>query len=254
MSKISFYRFFIFILFIASSLSLVQAKDKNNVEFPKLPQSSEKLDDFVPLFWNIEFIRQADLNKDGQLDMVMVVRNRDARNVIRPDDCESCMPVDINPRMLVILFAEGKSWRLIKQNTTFIPKVSVHMDSQDPFNGVVYGEVYAGNGNFAIRIGWFGGSMGYNIYTFRWQNDDFYLIGYDVFAHHRTSGEERNHSYNFLTWRENIVTETPVDDGKTDKTVSKSVWKDLKKQPLLKLDQIVEASIFDYLEKTRNEK
>ena len=30
------------------------------------------------------------------------------------------------------------------------------------------------------------------------------------------TGEENTYSYNFLTWRENIVTETPVDDEKSD--------------------------------------
>ena len=67
------------------------------------------------------------------------------------------------------------------------------------------------------------------------------------------TGEENTYSYNFLTWRENIVTETPVDDEKSDETTKKSVWKQLNKQPLLKLDQIIEANIFDYLRKVDND-
>jgi len=67
------------------------------------------------------------------------------------------------------------------------------------------------------------------------------------------TGEENIYSYNFLTWRENIVTETPVDDEKSDETTKKSVWKQLNKQPLLKLDQIIEANIFDYLRKVDND-
>lgn len=67
------------------------------------------------------------------------------------------------------------------------------------------------------------------------------------------TGEESTSSYNFLTWRENIVTETPVDDEKSDEKTKKSVWKQLNKQPLLKLDQIIEANIFDYLRKVDND-
>lgn len=253
MGKNSFYWIFTIILYIALLLPIGQAQDKQEEEFPKLPQRGEKIDDFVPLFWNIEFLRQADLNKDGQLDTVMVVKNRDDKNFVKPDDCNTCSPIDINPRMLVVLFAEGKSWRLVKQNTTFIPQVTAEMDSMDPFNGVVYGEVYAGNGTFAVRFGWFGGSLGYDIYTFRWQDDDFYLIGYDSSSTSRTTNEERNDSYNFLTWRENIVTDTPVEDENSNKSTSKSVWKNLKKQPLLKLDQIVDGSIYDYLKKSADD-
>ena len=67
------------------------------------------------------------------------------------------------------------------------------------------------------------------------------------------TGEESTSSYNFLTWRENFVRETPMDDEKSDETTKKSVWQRLNKQPLLKLDQIIEANIFDYLRKVDND-
>ena len=152
----------------------------------------------------------------------MVVKNRNDKNFIRPKDFDYCCPIDTNPRTLIVLFADGKSWRLIKQNTTFIPKVTASMDRQDPFSGIVYGEVYAGNGTFSIRIGWFSTELGYNVFKFRWQDNDFYLIGYGAYSRHRMTGEENTYSYNFLTWRENIVTETPVDDEKSDETNKKN--------------------------------
>ena len=112
---------------MTASLSVGCAEDSKTPDLPKLPQRSEKLEDFVPDFWNIEFIRQDDLNKYGQLDTVMVVKNRNDKNFIRPKDFDYCCPIDTNPRTLIILFADGKSWRLIKQNTTFIPKVTASM-------------------------------------------------------------------------------------------------------------------------------
>lgn len=40
-----------------------------------------------------------------------------------------------------------------------------------------------------------------NDYTFRFQNNQFVLIGYDSFSIHRSSGEIEESSYNFLTKR-----------------------------------------------------
>ena len=57
---------------MTASLSVGCAEDSMTPGLPKLPQRSEKLEDFVPDFWNIEFIRQDDLNKDGQLDTIML--------------------------------------------------------------------------------------------------------------------------------------------------------------------------------------
>ena len=141
MQKTNFYKAIAFLFFIMVSISVGCAEDSKTPDLPKVPQRSEKLEDFVPDFWNIEFIRQDDLNKDGQLDTVMVVKDRDDANFIQPKDCDDCTPIDTNPRILIVLFADGKNWRLIKQNTTFIPRVTASMDSQDPFNGVIYGEV-----------------------------------------------------------------------------------------------------------------
>lgn len=57
---------------MTASLSVSCTEDSKIPDLPKLPQRSEKLEDFVPDFWNIEFIRQDDLNKDGQLDTIML--------------------------------------------------------------------------------------------------------------------------------------------------------------------------------------
>lgn len=111
------------------SLSVGCAEDSNTPDLPKLPQRSEKLEDFVPDFWNTEFIRQDDLNKDGQLDTLMVVKDRNDSNFIRPEDCEICRPVENNPAMWIVLFADGKNWRLVTQNTTFITSYLGFQDS-----------------------------------------------------------------------------------------------------------------------------
>lgn len=233
------------IIFSVLSISTGNAETLSEDSFPKLPKQSEKLADFVPDFWIVEYLKQDDLNNDGQLDTVMVVKNQEASKVIRLDS-NSDMKIDTNERMLIVLFAEDKMWKLIKQNTTLIPKVSVS-SPEDPFNGVVYGYVDTKNHTLSIRIGYFENDLGSNTSTFRWQNNDFYLIGYDTYSRHRATGEETTTSYNFLTNRQNIITETPVEDENSDVTIHKSVWKNLKKRLLLKLDKIRDADIDDYL-------
>jgi len=180
----------------------------------------------------------------------MVVKNRKNPIFLPYENCDDCAPIDTNPRILIVLFADGKSWRLIKQNIDVITGLIL---TQDSFNRIDGFDVYAGNGTFSNRIGWFSTELGYNVFKFRWQDNDFYLIGYDDYSRHRMTGKEGTSSYNFLTWRGNIVTVTPVDDEKSDETTKKSVWKQLNKQPLLKLDQIIEANIFDYLRKVDND-
>ena len=68
----TFHKAIVFLFFVTASLSVGCAEDSKTPGLPKLPQRSEKLEDFVPDFWNIEFIRQDDLNKDGQLDTIML--------------------------------------------------------------------------------------------------------------------------------------------------------------------------------------
>ena len=123
MQRTNFYNAIAFLFFMIASLSVGCAEDSKTLDLPKLPQRSEKLEDFVPDFWNVEFFRLDDLNKDDQLDTVMVVKDRDDANFIRPKDCDSSAPIDTNPRILIVLFADGKSWRLIKQNTLSFRKL-----------------------------------------------------------------------------------------------------------------------------------
>lgn len=61
-------------------------EDASTIEFPQLPLQGEKLPDFIPDFWIVEFLQQEDLNGDGELDTVMVVCNQDPHNIKHIDD------------------------------------------------------------------------------------------------------------------------------------------------------------------------
>ena len=74
-----------------------------------------------------------------------------------------------------------------------------------------------------------------NIYTFRYQNPSFDLIGYDLHYFDIPSGDSRTESTNFLTGKIKNVTSTQELDRKNTPKIS---WSKLKKAPLLKLEQI----------------
>lgn len=242
-------KFLCLLVFFAATCQCAFAEQKANqdastIELPQLPLKGEKLQDFIPDFWIVEFLQQEDLNGDGELDTVMVVRNQDIQNINHIGDDTSPL-IDTNPRILIILFRQGKEWRLIKQNTTFIPKTENDNGYiQDPFNGIVSGGVTTSKGIISIRLGYFSSELIYKIYTFRWQNNDFYLIGYDSYSRGRASGIETTSSYNFLTNRQNTKIATPLDD---DSIETSSDWQKLKPHKLLKLDEIMSGDIDEYL-------
>ncbi|UXN07150.1 hypothetical protein [Bartonella sp. HY761] len=150
-----------------------------------------------------------------------------------------------NPRMLIVLFKQGKFWRLVKQDTDFIPQsVIINDEVVDPFHGIVYGGVTAKNGTLNIRIGFFGSQMGFYVYRFRWQNGDFNLVGYDYSSTQRTTGTTTEESYNFITNKKKTTIETliidPILDEATDKVTTKIKWTKLKPHRLLKIGDIDE--------------
>lgn len=255
MSKIGRSQILVFfvlhLLLLFTEIAYTQSTNSSSFQQPEKMQTSSKLAYFVPDGWDIEFFDQDDLNDDGELDTVMLLHERDIKKFKTPNDIDPSWHTDsylrdTNPRKLRVLFGEGKMWRLVIDNTNFIPQMTANMDdTQDPFNGVTGGYVETQKGKLIFRLGSFSDSIGYKIYTFRWQNDNFALIGYDTYSRHRYTGDETDKSYNFLTYREKIITENSSESEiNKPRTV---VWKNLKHLPLITIDKINEGQIFEYL-------
>ncbi|WP_182418987.1 hypothetical protein [Bartonella sp. HY038] len=232
----------IFTIFFNIFAANAQSDDTGDYfEFPQLPIKSEKLQDFIPNSWIVEYLQQDDLNNDGVLDTVLVLRS-----IGQASDGKMSGRFEVaNPRMLIVLFKQGKFWRLVKQDTDFIPQsVIINDEVVDPFHGIVYGGVTAKNGTLNIRIGFFGSQMGFYVYRFRWQNGDFNLVGYDYSSTQRTTGTTTEESYNFITNKKKTTIETliidPILDEATDKVTTKIKWTKLKPHELLSMDDINE--------------
>lgn len=171
---------------------------------PTIKKSVSKIIDFIPAGWKLAAEAKGDLNKDGLVDVALIIENTDPKNFISNADRLGGDTLNINPRILIVLFkqANGK-YLLMAKNSGFVPSEN---DDESPCLADPIGET----GGVAIKKGvlivsyqyWLScGSYGVNTnsYTFRYQGKKFALIGLDEHYYSRASGEETKTSYNFST-------------------------------------------------------
>ncbi len=163
-------------------------KEEKNITgfFPKGYRSFEKV--------------YGDLNKDGLEDCVIIIKGTDKKNIIKD---EYRGELDRNRRGIIVLFSKNDSYELAVKNYDCF-------SSENEDGGVYYApelsiEVKKGK----LYIHYAHGRYGYWKYTFRYQNSDFELIGYDSSDH---SGPVVNAetSINYLTKNKIIKANTNV--------------------------------------------
>ena len=163
-----------------------------------LALSGESLDVFIPKGWNLLDSAAGDLNQDGIMDLVFAIQDTDSANIELNDGLGSDT-VDLNPRLLVIYFGtrQGDYERKFVSKEFIILRDSPTMD--EPFDGMYISK--KGVLNIQFRFWYSAGSwyMSNHTYRFRFQNEEFALIGYDSMEAHRASGETTDYSINFLT-------------------------------------------------------
>lgn len=168
-----------------------------------------------------------DLNKDGVLDLVLVATPRDPENMkTRSDGYE----YNFNEPVLAIYFGKGDgSYSLFKEYPNTIP------GAVDEFTFVTVEAEITAKGVLKFGIEVFhsagGSETGQNSYLYRFQDDDFYLIGFDSDSYSRYSGEKVAESRNYLTKKQKTTTSNVFDD-KVKPTVT---WTDLPDEPLERL-------------------
>src|SRR4030095_1186015 len=109
------------------------------------------------------------------------------------------------PRILIILFKNraDNSFELVQQSNSFIlMHDSPTMD--DPFHEL---NIYAGILEIKFRLfynigGWYASTASYK---FRYQKQEFILIGADYFSIHRATMDFEEYSYNFLTKKRSLT-------------------------------------------------
>lgn len=177
-------------------------------KFPELSSQGKSLNDLIPKNWKILSTSNGDLNKDGISDLVFVIENTDERNIHVNENGFGVDSINLNPRILAIYFGNvnGGYMKNLQSNEFIILQDSPTMD--EPFDGV---EILK-NGVLKIDFHfWFSAGswmMSSHTYKFRFQNNQFELIGYDASEIHRATGETTDYSINFSTRKMEKITTT----------------------------------------------
>lgn len=182
--------------------------------------------DFVPKGYVISERIIGELNKDGLLDCVLIIKgtNKDNIEINRFDE-----KVDRNRRGIIVLFNKKDHYDLAIKNYNCFA-------SENEDGGVYFPpelSIEIKKGNLYVHYGH--GRYGYWQFTFRYQKLDFELIGYD-----ESNGGaviESEISINFLTKKKQIKINKNenTEDGDED---FEEIWKNIKVNRLIKLSEI----------------
>lgn len=192
-----------------------------------IPKQKVNTADFVPKGFVLFSTIKGDLNKDGLIDEVLIVKGTDKSKVIVNRFEERA---DRNRRGIIILLNKKGRYELALKNLNCF-------SSENEDGGVYFPpdlSVQIEKGNLYIQYSH--GRYGYWRYTFRFRNADFELIGYDS-SDNFGPRIDRETSINFLTKKKLVKENTNQNDEGGDE-VFKEKWSKLPAKPLVKLSQI----------------
>lgn len=207
------------------------------VTYPTLARTASTAEGFAPTGWTVEQRQSGDLNGDGRPDLVLILRDTSAANVVDNSGLGR-RRLNTNPRMLAVAYAETGGFRLVLQNHSLIPRET------DPVldDFIEGGGISMGNGTFKVRLRRFASAGSWGVetvaYTFKPRGDRIEMIGYDRTSTQRNSGETRDVSINYVSGRMKITTGTISGSGE------RSVWRQAPGRAM-PLDQIGDGLDFD---------
>jgi hypothetical protein len=184
--------------------------------------------DFLPETFFIYDRIGGDLNKDGISDSVYVVKKIDSENIVENDFGQI---VDRNRRGIIIFFKRNEGWELAVKNLACF-------SSENEEGGVYYPPqltVVVNKGNLYIEYEH--GRYGYWSYTFRLNNSDFELIGYDSSENYGPI-TNRETSINYLTKRSLTRVNINADTEESGDEFFENTWGDIEIEKLLLISEI----------------
>ncbi len=198
-------------------------------------KSKKQPTDFLPKGFVVFKRINGDLNKDGIDDCVLIIKETNKAYFVKNRFGKI---VDRNRRGIIILFNKENHYNLAVENDTCF--------SSENEDGGVYMPpelwVYVKNGNLYIHYGH--GRYGYWEYTFRFQNSDFELIGYDESDNHGPL-VKRKISINFSTKKKLVKVNTSENVESDENEVFKTTTKNITINRLIKLSEIKDFDELD---------
>lgn len=169
-----------------------------------LKESAQSLEELIPENWELLDSQTGDLNKDGILDIVFAIADTDEDN-LKPNDGFGIGPIDQNPRKLGIYFgtSSGTFKKQLVSNEFIILQETPAMD--EPFDGFEISKKGVLDINFHIWYSAGSYETSNHTYRFRFQNNEFVLIGYDASESNRATAEMVDYSINFLSKKMKIT-------------------------------------------------
>jgi len=206
-----------------------------NVFGQVVPKIANSPAEFVPPGYVVVQKIQGDLNKDNQVDSVLIIKATDKANFVKD---ESRGELDRNRRGIIIALKTKDRYELALENRDCF-------SSENEDGGVYFSPelgVFIEKGN--LRVHYFHGRYGFWAYQFRYQNSDFELIGYDSSQNHGPI-TERSISINLMTKRmlikENV--NRNAEEGGDEKF--KEAWKKFTLSKPIKLRDIADFDGFE---------
>lgn len=181
--------------------------------YPSIKISGQSISNFIPNRWKLLDTAKGDLNGDKNDDIAFIIQYKNSVS-IEKIEFEEKDTVITQPRILIIAFFNPiiKEYELIEQSNSFIlTHDNPNMD--EPFQDIVITKGVL-KLDFAIFMNMGGWGMSNNSYKFRYQKNEFKLIGADYYYTNRGSGETNDRSYNFLTKKVEISTGTTISSDK----------------------------------------
>lgn len=192
--------------------------------------------DFIPKGY-VEFEKYfGDLNKDGLKDCVLIIKKTDSTHIVTNHSGQN---VDRNRRGIVVLFKNTNGYQLADKNYNCF-------SSENEDGGVYFPpDLWIEIKNEKLYVHYGHGRYGYWEYTFRFQNSNFELIGYDQ-SDHRGPYIEQQLSINFLTKKKLERKNTYQPKNEEDiREFFKEKWSDIDIDSLTRLSEIKDFDELD---------
>ncbi len=172
------------------------------ISYPVISKSNKTVQEFVPPSWKLLDSISGNLNGDQIKDLVAVLEYKDTISESRPNG----FTIVTNPRILLIFFKSNSGFLELKlQHNTFLFRNGEDMGTE------AYPILSIKNKVLSIHYDLF---HDYPTYKFRYQNNDFYLIGATIKGIHGGNWSEAD--INFST-RNFYKTSYYIDNEKNKK-------------------------------------
>jgi hypothetical protein len=191
--------------------------------------------EFVPAGYVVFAKIRGDLNKDNQVDYVFILKGTDKGKFVKD---EYRGELDRNRRGIIVALSNQDGYELALENRDCF-------SSENEDGGVYFApelDVTISKGNLSVHYGH--GRYGYWTYSFRYQNSEFELIGYDS-NQNRGPVVERSTSINLLTKKMRIRENVNMNAEQDGDEKFKETWKKFALVRPIRLREVADFDDFD---------